>query len=145
MAAAVSVLLERKNQTIFSVSPESSIYEAGRIMAEKKIGVVVVLEGKRVAGILSERDIVRKVVIEEQCTKECPVGEIMTEEVVNVAPNDTIEQCMAIMTEKKFRHLTVMENGELVGIISIGDLVKFIIDEKDTTIRQYQKYIYDEW
>ena len=145
MAAAVSVLLERKNQTIFSVSPESSIYEAGRIMAEKKIGVVVVLEGKRVAGILSERDIVRKVVIEEQCTKECPVGEIMTEEVVNVAPNDTIEQCMAIMTEKKFRHLTVMDNGELVGIISIGDLVKFIIDEKDTTIRQYQKYIYDEW
>ena len=145
MGTAVSVLLERKNQTIFSVSPESTIYEAGRIMAEKKIGVVVVLEGKRVAGILSERDIVRKVVIEEQCTKDCPVGEIMTEAVVNVAPNDTIEQCMAIMTEKKFRHLTVMENDELVGIISIGDLVKFIIDEKDTTIRQYQKYIYDEW
>lgn len=145
MGTAVSVLLERKNQTIFSVSPESTIYEAGRIMAEKKIGVVVVLEGNRVAGILSERDIVRKVVIEEQCTKDCPVGEIMTEEVVNVAPDDTIEQCMAIMTEKKFRHLTVMENDELLGIISIGDLVKFIIDEKDTTIRQYQKYIYDEW
>lgn len=114
-------------------------------MVEEGIGVVVVLKGKKVEGVLSERDIVRRLVIEEQCTKECPVSLIMTRDVVNVTPGETIEKCMEIMTAKKFRHLTVMKNGELVGIISIGDLVKFIIDEKETTIRQYKKYIYDEW
>ena len=145
MSATVAALLGKKNPHIFSVSPDASIFEAGRIMVDKGIGVVVVIAGKKVAGILSERDIVRKTVIEEKCTKECPVGEIMTRQVVYVTPRETIERCMEIMTEKRFRHLTVMEDGELVGLISIGDLVKFVIDEKETTIKQYQKYIYDEW
>ncbi|HDL64548.1 MAG TPA: CBS domain-containing protein [Proteobacteria bacterium] len=145
MATTVATLLERKSPAVFSVSPETSIFEAGKIMADKGIGVILVLEGKRVMGMVSERDIVQKVIIEEQCEKDCPVSEIMNRQVIHVSLEDTIETCMAIMTAKRYRHLTVMEAGELVGIISIGDLIKCIIDEKEMAIKQYKKYIYEDW
>ena len=145
MATTVATLLERKNPAVFSVSPKTSIFEAGKIMVDKGIGVIIVLEGKKVMGMVSERDVVRKVIIEDQCGKDCPVSEIMNRRVIRVSPEDTIETCMAIMTEKRYRHLTVMEEGELVGIISIGDLIKCIIDEKEMAIKQYKKYIYEDW
>jgi len=146
MATTVATLLERKSPEIFSVSPDTSIYEAGKIIVEKGIGVIVVLEkNNKVAGMVSARDIVRKIVIEEQFSKEQPVNKIMESRVIYVSPEDTIETCMAIMTAKKYRHLTVMEEGELVGIISIGDLIKCIIDEKEMAIKQYKKYIYEDW
>ena len=145
MATTVATLLERKSPDIFSVSPETSIFTACKLMVEKEIGVIVVLEEKRVMGMVSERDIVRKIVIEEQFTRDQPISEIMNRRVIHVSPEDTIETCMAIMTAKKYRHLTVMEAGELVGIISIGDLIKCIIDEKEMAIKQYKKYIYEDW
>jgi CBS domain-containing protein len=145
MATTVATLLERKNPAVFSVSPEISIFEAGNIMIDKGVGVILILEGKKVMGMVSERDIVQKVIIEEKCGKDCPVSEIMNSRVIHVSTGDTIETCMAIMTEKRYRHLTVMEEGELVGIISIGDLIKCIIDEKEMAIKQYKKYIYEDW
>lgn len=145
MATTVATLLERKNPAVFSVSPETSIFEAGKIMVDKGIGVILVLEGKKVMGMVSERDIVQKILIEEISQKDHPVSEIMNRRVIHVSPEDTIETCMAIMTEKRYRHLTVMEEGELVGIISIGDLIKCIIDEKEMAIKQYKKYIYEDW
>ncbi len=145
MATTVATLLERKNPDIFSVSPDTSIFEAGKIIVEKGIGVIIVLEGKKVVGMVSERDIVRKIVIEEEFDKEDPISKIMERRVIHVSPEDTIETCMAIMTAKKYRHLTVMEKEELVGIISIGDLIKCIIDEKEMAIKQYKKYIYEDW
>ena len=145
MSTTVATLLERKSPEIFSVLPETSIFAAAKIMVEKEIGVIVVLKGKKVMGMVSERDIIRKIVIEEQFTKDRPVSEIMNRKVIYVAPQDTVEICMAIMTERRYRHLTVMENGELVGIVSIGDLVKCITDEMEMAIKQYKKYIYEEW
>jgi len=103
------------------------------------------LEGKKVMGMVSERDIVQKILIEELSEKDRPVSEIMNRRVIRVSPEDTIETCMAIMTAKKYRHLTVMKEEELVGIVSIGDLIKCIIDEKEMAIKQYKKYIYEDW
>jgi CBS domain-containing protein len=145
MATTVATLLERKNPVVFSVSPETSIFEAGKMMVDKGVGVIVVLEGKKVMGMVSERDIVQKILIEELSEKDRPVSEIMNRRVIRVSPEDTIETCMAIMTAKKYRHLTVMKEEELVGIVSIGDLIKCIIDEKEMAIKQYKKYIYEDW
>ena len=145
MATTVATLLERKNPAVFSVSPSTSIFEAGKMMVDKEVGVIVVLEDKKVMGMVSERDIVQKIIIEDQCGKDSPVSEIMNRRVIRVSPEDTIETCMAIMTVRKYRHLIVMKEEELIGIVSIGDLIKCIIDEKEMAIKQYKKYIYEDW
>ena len=145
MSLTVRRLLEKKGHKIFSVSPETTIYEAIKVLVKKQVGVVVVVDEGRLVGVLSERDIIRRVVFEETCTKECPVKEVMTRDVVSVIPEDKLEKCMMIMTEKRFRHLAVKDGNELLGIISIGDLVKFMLDEKETLIKHFEKYIYEGW
>lgn len=145
MSLTVRRLLEKKDQQIFFVTPDTTVFDAIKVLVRNRVGMVVVLDENRLAGVLSERDIVQRVVFEEACTKECPVKEVMTRNVVTVTPESTMEECMMIMTEKRFRHLAVLEDDILVGVISIGDLVKFLVDEKEEIIKHYEKYIYEGW
>ena len=134
-------LLQEKGGQIWSVGPEATVYEALELMAEKNAGAVLVLESSKLIGIFTERDYARKVVLKGKTSKTTTVGELMTTDVLYVSPDHTIEDCMALMTEKRTRHLPVMENGKLVGLISIGDVVKAIISDREFTIRELERYI----
>lgn len=134
-------LLQKKGQDVWSTSPESSVYSALEIMAEKNIGALVVLDGDKVAGMFSERDYARKVVLKGRASREIPVGEIMTPNPFTVGPDQTVQECMALMTEKHVRHLPVIDEGRLIGIISIGDVVKEIIAEQSAVIDHLTGYI----
>ena len=134
-------LLKSKKSEIISVSPETNVFDALQVMSEKNIGAVLVTENKKLVGILSERDYARKVILAGKTSKETKVKEIMTSNVICVQPEQLIEECMAIMSSKHIRHLPVMENGELAGIISIRDVVTAIISEKEFTIKQLENYI----
>src|SRR3990172_8210277 len=135
-------LLRGKGSQVYSISPEASVYDALKIMAEKGVGALVVLtrEGE-LAGIDSERDYARKVEVLGKTARETSVREIMTERVVCVRPDQTVEECMALMTNKRIRHLPVIEGNALTGIISIGDVVKAIISEQEFMIAQLENYI----
>jgi len=137
----VRQLLQAKGSTVYSVAPDARVYEALKLMAEKEIGALVVLEGARLVGILSERDYARKVILHGKSSHDIPVRDIMTENVITVQPGQTVDQCMALMTERRIRHLPVVENGRLIGLVSIGDLVKEVIAEQEQTIRQLETYI----
>lgn len=137
----VKQLLEVKGYDVWSIAPDSSVYDALGLMAEKDVGALVVLDGERLAGIISERDYARKVILRGKSSMETPVSDIMTPRVVCVRPGDTIAQCMALMTEKHIRHLPVLEDDQLIGIISIGDVVKTIISEQEFIIQQLENYI----
>jgi CBS domain-containing protein len=134
-------LLQEKGHQIWSIAPKATVYEALELMATKNVGAVLVIEHEDVVGMLTERDYARKVVLKGRASKTTTVGELMTREVLYVAPDDTIEDCMAIMTDKRLRHLPVMENGKLVGLVSIGDVVKAIISDREFTIRELERYI----
>ncbi len=134
-------ILEWKGSAVWSVSPDATVYEALSIMAEKNIGALTVLDGDTLAGIFSERDYARKVILKGKTSKEMKVREVMTSPVVSVTPANSIQDCMAAMTEKHFRHLPVVSGGKIAGIISIGDVVKEIIDEQRSTIDQLSGYI----
>ena len=134
-------ILETKGREVWSVSVNATVYEALKVMAEKNVGALVVLEGDQLKGIISERDYARKVILKGKFSKETPVKEIMSMDVVTLRPNQSIEECMALMTEKRIRHLPVLENDKLAGIISIGDVVKAIISEQEFTIKQLENYI----
>jgi CBS domain-containing protein len=134
-------ILKTKGRAVWSVPTTATVLEALRVMAEHDIGAVLVLDGDRLVGILSERDYARKVVLAGRSSKDSQVKDIMTAHVVCVAPNRSIDDCMALMTEKRLRHLPVIENKRVVGIVSIGDLVKATIDEQQLTIVQLQSYI----
>lgn len=138
----VRQLLQAKSSTVYSVAPEARVYEALKLMAEKEIGALVVLDGARLAGILSERDYARKVILHGKSSHDIPVREIMTENVITVQPGQTVDQCMALMTERRIRHLPVVESGRLIGLVSIGDLVKEVIADQEQTIRQLETYIH---
>lgn len=138
----VRQLLQAKGGAIYSVSPDARVFEALKLMAEKEVGALVVLESNTLAGILSERDYARKVILQGKSSHDIPVREIMTEHVVTVQPGQTVDQCMALMTSKRIRHLPVVEGGKLVGLVSIGDLVKEVIAEQEQTIRQLESYIH---
>ena len=125
----------------YSVSPDDTIFDALRLMADKNIGAVLVLSGETIEGILSERDYARKVVLLGKTSKTTPVREIMTTEVIFVDPDWTADQCMALMTDKRIRHLPVVENGKLAGIISIGDVVRAVVDRQQFTITSLERYI----
>lgn len=126
---------------VYAVKSDDTIYDALRLMAEKNIGAVLVMSGDAIEGILSERDYARKVVLLGKTSKETPVREIMTTDVISVDPGWTADQCMALMTDKRIRHLPVVENGSLVGIVSIGDVVRAVVDGQRFTIASLENYI----
>ncbi|MGW8319302.1 MAG: CBS domain-containing protein [Candidatus Promineifilaceae bacterium] len=134
-------LLEKKGYDVWSISPEASVYDALLILADKNIGALLVLDEGELVGILSERDYARKVALHGKTSMKTPVREIMTERVFAVRPRNTVEEAMALMTEKHIRHLPVVEEDEIVGVISIGDLVKSIIAEQEFMIQQLESYI----
>lgn len=138
---SVRQLLSAKARNVWSVSPSQSVFEALQLMAEKDIGAVLVIEGGTVVGIFSERDYARKVILKGKSSKETSVGELMTRDVLYVRPDQSIEECMAVMTDKHIRHLPVMENEKLLGIVTIGDIVKAIISDQQFTIRELENYI----
>jgi len=137
----VSQLLKKKGSETWSVAPQETVYEALQIMAEKDVGALLVVENDNLVGIFSERDYARKLVLKERSSKDTAVGEMMTREVLYVEPESTIDDCMALMTEKRIRHLPVMENEQLIGIVTIGDVVKQVISDQEFMIQQLEKYI----
>ena len=134
-------LLNIKGHKVWTIGPNASVYDAIALMAEKEIGAVVIMEGSRIAGILSERDYARKVILEGRASKETRVAEIMTTRVYHAQPHQSIEQCLGVMTEKRIRHLPVLDNGILIGMVSIGDLVKAVIASQQFMISQLETYI----
>lgn len=141
MTNVAQVLQDKAEQSTFTITPESTVLEAITLMADKGIGAVVVTEQDKVVGILSERDYTRKVMLMERTSKETTVKEIMTAKVLTVSKSTSIENCLNLMTERHLRHLPVVENDKLVGLISIGDLVKAIMDDQRKLIDQLQQYI----
>ena len=137
----VSQLLDSKGRTVHTVSPETSVLDAIRLMSEKHIGAIPVVSENNLVGIISERDYAWKVILKGRSSSGTNVSEIMTSEVVTTSPEDTIETCMGLMTEHHIRHLPVIADGQLVGILSIGDLVKSIIAEQEFRIEQLENYI----
>ncbi len=137
----VKQILASKGNQIWTIGPAATVLDALKLMAEKKIGALVVVENEQVVGIMSERDYARKVVLEGKSSKDTPVCEIMTERVIGVNPDTTVQACMALMTEMHIRHLPVMENNRLVGVISIGDVVKSIMAEQEYLIDHLENYI----
>jgi CBS domain-containing protein len=137
----VAQLLRTKGQHVLTVAPDVSVFDALGVMAEKNVGALLVVEERRLVGVFSERDYARKVILKGKASRDIPVREIMTSPVLYVRPEQTIEDCMALMTDKRVRHLPVLEDERLVGVISIGDVVKAIIAEQEFLIEQLQNYI----
>ena len=137
----VTQLLRTKGQQVLSVAPDIPVFEALEVMADKNVGALLVVEGERLVGVFSERDYARKVILKGKSSKDTPVREIMSSHVLYVRPEQTIEDCMALMTDKHVRHLPVLDQGKLIGVISIGDVVKALIDEQQFIIEQLQNYI----
>jgi CBS domain-containing protein len=137
----VREILNKKGNLIWSVSPDATVYEALQLMAEKEAGAVLVIDNGKIKGVLSERDYARKIVLHGKFSKDTAVVEIMSDKVIYVEPSQSIEECMAIMINKKIRHLPVMENNKLSGIISIGDVVEAVLEEKDTVIGELTRFI----
>jgi CBS domain-containing protein len=135
------ILKTKKNNSVFSVEPQSSVYSAIEQMCEKNIGGVVVVENNVLVGIFTERDYARKLILKGKSSKDTVVAEIMTKNPITVSPDTTIDDCMNVMSEKRIRHLPVTENAVLVGMISIGDVVRHIIEEQKSTIEQLEHYI----
>ncbi|KER84764.1 CBS domain-containing protein [Xanthomonas arboricola] len=137
----VRQLLGTKQVEVFAVAADAAVIEAIRLMAEKGIGAVLVMDGPRLVGIVSERDYARKVVLRDRASSTTSVADIMSTQVVTVSPSDTVERCMQLMTDGRFRHLPVVDNGRVQGVISIGDLVKAVIENQQRDIDQLQRYI----
>jgi len=137
----VRELLREKGSQVYIIAPQTTVYEALELMAAKNIGSLVVVEHGNVTGMFTERDYARKVILKGRSSKTTTVGELMTTDVLYVSPDDTIENCMALMTDKRLRHLPVMENDKLAGVVSIGDIVRVIISDREFTIRELERYI----
>lgn len=141
MTIVAQVIKNKAVQSIFTISPNATVLEAIKIMAEKGVGALVVAEDKKVVGIFSERDYTRKIALMERSSNNTPVSDIMTSKVISVSLNNTVEECLNLMTDRHLRHLPVLENEKLVGFISIGDLVKAAMDDQRVLIEQLQQYI----
>ena len=138
----VKQLLDYKGHNILSISPNDSVYAAVERMSENNIGALLVIENGQLVGILSERDYARKVILKGKSSKNTLIREIMTPDVLCVSPETTVDECLALLTESRVRHLPVTDGGKLMGIVSIGDLVKQIISDKEFTIQQLEHYIH---
>jgi CBS domain-containing protein len=137
----VNQLLRGKGNQIFFVAPTDSVRQAIEVMATRHVGALLVMKEGALIGIISERDYARKVILKNRSSQDTPVGDIMTSPAVTASPDDTIHHCMQVMTEGRFRHLPVVESGRVVGILSIGDLVKAVIEEQSAQIEQLERYI----
>lgn len=137
----VSHILEGKSHSVVTVPREAPVLEVIRLMAEHHIGSVLVMQGDELVGIASERDYARKVILQGRSSADTPVAQIMSSPVVTVGPTDTVQTCMGVMTDRKIRHLPVVEGGQVLGMISIGDLVKAVIEDQQQEIAQLQQYI----
>jgi CBS domain-containing protein len=144
VTTAADLLKSKHHQTVFTITPTASVFEAVKLMADKNIGALLVMKGAQVAGIITERDYARKIALMSRSSRDTPVQEIMTSVVMYVRPDQTSEECMALMTENRLRHLPVMDGDKLLGLVSIGDLVKDIISEQKFTIQQLEHYISGE-
>ena len=134
-------ILETKGHDIWSIEPSATVYEAVHLLAEKKIGALLVMKKDQLVGIFSERDYARQIILKDRSSEATRVEEIMTSKVIHVQPNDEIGDCMALMTEHRIRHLPVIDKKKVVGMISIGDLVRAVIAEQQSTINDLEKYI----
>jgi len=141
MKSVAEILRSKPEQAVHTITPSASVFDAVKLMAEKSIGALLVMEDLKIDGIITERDYARKIVLVGRSSKETPVRDIMTSPVMYVRPDQTNEECMALMTDNRVRHLPVIDNGKLVGLISIGDLVKDIISEQKFIIDQLEHYI----
>lgn len=137
----IATLLQQKGKNVFAVSPQASVFEALYLMAEKNIGAVLVMEGGELAGILSERDYARKIILKGKASQDTSVTEIMTKQVFTITPEHSLDECMGIMSDKRIRHLPVVENGVVTGMVSISDVVTAIIRLQKDTIEQLHNYI----
>ena len=137
----VGNILKQKGSHVWSIRPEESVYRGLEILAEKNIGVLLVMEEKKVVGVFSERDYARKVILKGKSSVEMKVEEIMSKDVLYASPGDSVEKCMAIITENKIRHLPIMRDGKLLGMITSGDIINHIISRQEFEIQELKKYI----
>ena len=144
MKSVAHILKSKADQRVYSIAPTASVLDAVKLMAERNIGALVVMEGEKIVGIITERDYARKIVLMARSSKDTPVRDIMTASAMYVSPLQTNEECMALMTETRVRHLLVVDSGKLIGLVSIGDLVKDIISEQKFIIEQLEHYITGE-
>lgn len=139
--ANINEVLTHKGSTVWTVSPDTTVFEAIQLMADKNVGALLVTENRKLVGILSERDYTRKVALRGKSSKDLRVREILSERVTTATPDHSIEDCMRLMTENRVRHLPILEGTEIKGVVSIGDLVNWIISAQNTTIQQLETYI----
>jgi len=141
VAGTVNDILRHKGSQVWSIGPNATVYDAIRMMADKNVGALLVMEGERLVGIISERDYTRKVLLKGRASKDTPVCEIQTTDPLCVTPDHSVEECLRLMTEHRCRHLPVVQDQKVVGLVSIGDLVNWIITQQSHTIRQLEAYI----
>jgi CBS domain-containing protein len=141
MSVTVGSILQYKGHDVWSVGPDESVFQAISLMADKGVGALVVIAGETLVGIISERDYARKVALQGRTSKDTPVRDIMTSPVVSVSPNQTVDECMRIVTAKRIRHLPVVQQGKVVGVVSIGDLVQRVISTQGEIIQYLHEYI----
>ncbi|GAC1320958.1 MAG: CBS domain-containing protein [Chloroflexota bacterium] len=137
----VARLLDAKDHNVWSIPPDAMVLDAIKLMAEKGVGALLVMQGQTLVGILSERDYARKIILQDRSSRDTPVSQIMTGNVVYVRPEQTVEDCMALMTAKHIRHLPVLQGDQVMGVVSIGDLVKSVIADREHLIEQLENYI----
>jgi len=140
-SGSISEILDHKGNAVWTVSPDNTVFEAIQLMSEKNIGALLVTERGKLVGIVSERDYTRKVALKGKTSKDLRVRDIISDQVLSVAPQHTVEECMRLMTENRVRHLPVLDGERLMGVVSIGDLVNWTISAQSTTIRQLETYI----
>jgi|SRR6185369_14844780 len=137
----ISALLHHKGSTVWSISPESTVFDAIKLMADKNVGALLVMSGSKLVGVFTERDYARKIALHGKSSKETRVKEVFSREVVTVTTDDSVDECMRLMTENRVRHLPVMKADQVAGVVSIGDLVNWIISAQDAAIAQMERYI----
>lgn len=139
--ATINEILDQKGRQTWCISPDATVYDAIQLMADKNVGALLVTERDKLVGIISERDYTRKIALRGKSSKETPVREILSGQVIHVGPDHTVEECLRLMTDHRIRHLPVLENEKISGVVSIGDLVNWIISAQSSTIHQLQTYI----